>query len=215
MPNFSKTVKQVLKEEKIKDLNPKKATIEDSLGDLAKLPKRGPTIANTEANQSILNKVQQQIEKRANIPAKHAEFIEEWVKLGSANKAYIKTYPDFANKSIAQTSIQANNLVKKYKDIMRFAIMDRLNATQKYFFQKLIEQTKSYKIVFTKYYGMQKVPDNIARTQALKMLGEAIGELSDTKGNQGNTQNNVIIINDKEKGIFSIKEGNIEDGEIM
>lgn len=215
MPNYPKSVKEVLKDAKIIDRNPHKAIIDEALGDLSKTPKSGPTIANTEHNQSILNKVQAQIEKRANIPAKHAEFIENWVKMGSANKAYIKTYPDFANKSTAQTSQQSSNLVRKYKDIMRFAIMDRLNATQKYFFQQLIEQTKSYKMIFTKFYGIQKVPDNIARTQALKMLGEVIGELSENTKAQGGNQNNVIIINDKDKGVFSIKDGNIQEAEVM
>ena len=215
MPNYPKSVKEVLKDAKIIDRNPQKAVIEEALGDLSSTPKRGPTIANTDNNKAILAKVQAQIDKRANIPQKHAEFIEWWVKLGSANKAYIKTYPDFANKSLAQTTTQSSNLVRKYKDIMRFAIMDRLNATQKYFFQQLIEQTKSYKMIFTKFYGIQKVPDNIARTQALKMLGEVIGELSENTKGQGGNQNNIVIINDKDKGIFSIKDSNVIDGEVV
>lgn len=154
----------------------------------------------------------------AQAPPDHLRFMTEYLKCGNATDAYLATYPDKQGEiTRPSAAVGGSKLLRKYRPLMRQAMLDKWDITQQKFFKKITDLMEANKVVFTKQHGIQEIPDNPTQLQATKMLGEVLKELNQAL-NKGDkvAGDKIVIIKNEESGRFAIGlSEDIEEGEVV
>jgi hypothetical protein len=214
MPNYDKKTKKILQDSKIIDRNPQKAVVDiESAKPLktAYQKKKARKASKKDTKEVMLSSLKNELQK---IPIKHLAVMTEWIKSGNATEAYMKIYNV---KNLATASVGGSFVIKKYEGIIRRALLDNAGATFQYLVNGVIEMTESTQQRYSKNQGIVFFPDNKTRIKAFELLGEILGELKKGRGGGTNPLNigNVIIVKDKDKGVFSIGEEEIQEAEVV
>ena len=140
-----------------------------------------------------VNEDTNKIEKIRQLPVRHQQFIESFLKQGTVKDAYHKVYPE---ASVSTCYEQGSRLYKRY--IWAFeALLEEVGLTPIY-------AAKRHKQLL--YHRSAKVS-----LGALKLYYDVIGR-TNKASNLKQTVNNLVIVKDREKGIFTVSA---DDGQIV
>lgn len=128
------------------------------------------------------------------------EFLDEWLKVGSATDAYMKV---FSEKSRSLAGVKGSRIMAKYRTELKRVFMDDLGLHEKKLFGKLLELLDAKRVWMTKR-GLQQFPDYLVQSRALEMLTNFLG-YGDKQQQTSQTNIGQVVIN-KTTDDFSITD---------
>ena len=131
---------------------------------------------------------------------KQRMFLKEYFKCGSATRSYQKIY----KVDEASAAVLASRLLKKVKNIM--CILFELHGLTEAAIVKILKDACNATKI--QIYNGQKyeVPDHYIRLKSVELVKHITG-MEYSSSDSRNTQTNVVVINDKKRGVFEVTDG--------
>lgn len=137
---------------------------------------------------------------------KQLRFFVAYLKCGSQTEAYMKVY---RMRNRVQACSSASHLIGKFKDIKK--LLYEVNGLgEKDMIAAIKGALGANKTTLTKTGMVVNLgPDHYARLKAVELRNKSLGEgFADSGTGKGNTLN-VLIVKDKDKGVFQVGEENV------